>query len=79
VTGTSETKGTPMNQQALAAFVSRKMGIDATIARLQSVSDDHFGVAPDDVHWGHVGDLGRCLDLLAEALLQVCAPLKGKG
>ena len=36
-------------EQALAAFVSKKAGIDAMLTRLQKLSDDHFGYAPDDV------------------------------
>ena len=58
----------PDNAQALAAFVARKAEIDAMLARLAAFSDDHFGVAPDDVSWGHVGDLG----FVAERLRQAC-------
>ena len=43
--------------QALAAFVSKKAEIDAMLTRLQALSDDHFGYAPDDVTWTHVGTL----------------------
>ena len=32
--------------------------IDTILARLQSLSDDHFGWSPDDVNWAHVGTLG---------------------
>ena len=42
------------NDQALAAFVTRKAEIDAMLERLATFSDGHFGVAPDDVHWGHL-------------------------
>ena len=44
-------------EDALAAFVSKKAEIDAMLTRLQALSDDHFGYAPDDVTWGHVGTL----------------------
>ncbi|MBF0117167.1 MAG: hypothetical protein HQM04_19260 [Magnetococcales bacterium] len=27
--------------------------------RLQVLSDDHFNTDPDDLHWGHVGNLGH--------------------
>ena len=54
------------NDQALAAFVTRKAEIDAMLERLAAFSDDHFGVAPEDVHWGHVGDLGHVLGRLRE-------------
>jgi hypothetical protein len=49
---------------ALAAFVQRKAEIDAMLSRLQALSDDHFGVAPDEVTWGHVGSLGHYAELL---------------
>jgi hypothetical protein len=51
-------------EEALAAFVSRKAEIDAMLTRLQALSDEHFGVAPDEVTWGHVGSLGHYAELL---------------
>jgi hypothetical protein len=57
----------PANDAALAAFITRKAEIDAMLERLAAFSDDHFGVAPDDVHWGHVGDLGHVIEKLREA------------
>ena len=44
-------------ETALDAFTARKAEIDEILARIQGLSDDHFNVLPDDVHWGHVGDL----------------------
>lgn len=52
------------NDSALAAFVSRKSEIDAMLARLQDASADHFGCAPDEINWGHVGTLGHYAELL---------------
>jgi hypothetical protein len=52
------------HEQALAAFVARKAEIDTMLARLQSLSDDHFGFSPDEINWGHVGTLGHYADLL---------------
>ena len=52
------------NEQALAAFIARKAEIDTMLARLQALSNDHFGHSPDDIHWGHVGDLGHYAELL---------------
>jgi hypothetical protein len=51
-------------EQALAAFVSKKAEIDAMLTRLQAFSDDHFGYAPDDVSWDHVGTLEHYAELL---------------
>jgi hypothetical protein len=31
---------------------------------MQSLSDEHFGVSPDDIHWGHVGTLAHYDELL---------------
>ena len=42
------------NDAALAAFITRKAEIDAMLERLAAFSDDHFGVAPEDVTWGHL-------------------------
>ena len=55
---------TKSNQQALAAFVSKKAEIDAMLARLQALSDDHFGYAPDEVTWAQVGTLEHYAELL---------------
>jgi hypothetical protein len=51
-------------EQALAAFVSKKAEIDAMLTRLQALSDDHFDYAPDDVTWSHVGPLEHYAELL---------------
>jgi hypothetical protein len=51
-------------EQALAAFVSKKAEIDTMLTRLQALSEDHFGYAPDDVTWGHVGTLEHYAELL---------------
>ena len=52
------------HEQALAAFVSKKGKIDAMLTRLQVLSADHFGYAPDDVTWSHVGTLEHYAELL---------------
>jgi hypothetical protein len=52
------------NEKGLAAFVSKKAEIDAMLTRLQALSDDHFGYAPDDVTWAHVGTLEHYASLL---------------
>jgi hypothetical protein len=51
-------------EQALAVFVSKKIEIDAMLARLQALSEDHFGFSPDDIDWGHVGTLEHYAELL---------------
>ena len=44
---------------ALQKFLAKKGEIDTMLARLQTLSDDHFNAAPDKVTWGHVGTLER--------------------
>ena len=55
---------TRTNTQALDAFIARKAEIDTLLARLAAHSDDHFGVGPDEVNWGHVGTLAHYAELL---------------
>ena len=54
----------PRNAQALDAFIARKVEIDTMLARLAALSDEHFEVHPDDVHWGHVGTLAHYAERL---------------
>jgi hypothetical protein len=52
------------NDDALAAFVAKKAEIDTMLTRLQALSEDHFGYAPEDVTWSHVGTLEHYTELL---------------
>ncbi len=52
------------NEKALAAFAAKKAEIDTMLARLQALSDDHLNADPDEINWGHVGDLSHYADLL---------------
>ncbi|WP_065091487.1 hypothetical protein [Rhizobium leucaenae] len=52
------------NEKALNAFMAKKAEIDAMLARLAALSEDHFGAAPDSIHWGHVGDLAHYAEQL---------------
>jgi hypothetical protein len=52
------------SEDALAAFVSKKAEVDAMLTRLQALSEDHFGYAPDDITWSHVGTLEHYAELL---------------
>ena len=52
------------NDDALAAFVARKGEIDAMLSQPQALSDEHFGTAPNEVTWGHVGSLEHHAELL---------------
>ena len=49
---------------ALNAFIARKTEIDEMLARLQTLSDDHFNCHPDEINWGDVGTLEHYAGLL---------------
>lgn len=59
------------NDRAVSAFISRKAAFDALLERLAALSADHFGVSPDDVHWGHVGTVADVVLRLRQALAQL--------
>ena len=54
---TRHTRAPKDNKKSLDAFIAAKADIDAMLTRLQAASADHFGTAPEDIHWGHVGNL----------------------
>ncbi len=55
------------NQKAaLAAFIGKKAEIDEMLARLQALSDDHFGFDPEAVNWGSVGSISHVASDLRE-------------
>lgn len=59
----------PTNQpQAIDAYLQHIATIRRQIEALQRHADDHFGHAPDAIHWGHVGDLARIESSLRDVL-----------
>ena len=52
------------NTKPLDAFIAKKAEIDTMLARLQTLSDEHFNWNPDEIDWGHVGTLGHYAELL---------------
>lgn len=54
-----------LNQEtALSAFIGQKAEIDEMLARLQSLSDEHFDCHPGEVGWAMVGTLEHYAGLL---------------
>ncbi|GGB62722.1 hypothetical protein GCM10011316_38260 [Roseibium aquae] len=51
-------------EAALNAFTAKKAEIDEMLARLQTLSDDHFNCAPDEAGWAMVGTLEHYASLL---------------
>jgi hypothetical protein len=62
------TTATRTNDKALAAFMARKAEIDTMLTRLQALSEEHFNANPDEIHWGHVGDLAD----MSKNLREIC-------
>jgi hypothetical protein len=54
------------NSKALDAFLAAKVEIDAMLARLTTLSADHFDAHPDEINWGHVGTLTHYASLLRQ-------------
>jgi hypothetical protein len=51
-------------EAALNSFMQKMAAIDAMLARLQGLSDDHFNAHPDEINWGDVGTLEHYTSLL---------------
>ena len=51
-------------EAALNAFMGKKAEIDEMLARLASLSDEHFNAHPDEINWGDVGTLEHYASLL---------------
>ncbi|OYW42028.1 MAG: hypothetical protein B7Z38_06365 [Rhodobacterales bacterium 12-64-8] len=63
------------SNKALDAFIYKKAEIDAMLARLQALSDDHFNFDPEAVNWGSVGSIGS----VASDLQKITDFLFGEG
>lgn len=55
-------------QTALDTYVARVESIRRQAQALLDAAGDHFGAAPDDVTWAHVGSLGHANEQLKEVL-----------
>ena len=59
-------RATATNDKVLGAFLAAKLQIDHMLARIQTLSDDHFDTDPDAIHWGDVGALNHYASLLRQ-------------
>ncbi len=66
MTALTNRSATAPNDSALGAFLAAKRQIDHMLARIQTLSDDHFDTDPDAIHWGRRRQ--------AEPLFQPAAP-----
>jgi hypothetical protein len=55
---------------ALEAYVARKAEIDDLLFQIRNLTAIHSHVSPDDVHWGHVGNLTYYAKLLRRIAAQ---------
>ncbi|QNN99797.1 hypothetical protein P67b_00038 [Ruegeria phage Tedan] len=54
------------NDKAIRTWMKHKVAIDTALERLTKHSAEMFETNPDDLHWGHVGDLARIEELLTK-------------
>jgi len=52
------------NAQAIDAFIARKAEFDAMLARLQTLSADHFNWTAEEINWGHAGTMAHYAEML---------------
>lgn len=55
-------------EDALNAYIGKVSNIQEMIQRLTKAADDHFDTHPDDIHWGHVGNVSG----IEEQLKRIC-------
>ena len=60
------TRRTTDNSKALTEFLTAKIEIDGMLARVTTLSDDHFDTHPDEINWGDVGTLNHYASLLRQ-------------
>jgi hypothetical protein len=63
---TDSATGSRIRSNALNAFIAAKTDIDAMLARLKALSDDHFDAHPNEINWGDVGTLNHYASLLRQ-------------
>lgn len=50
---------TKSKAKPLPIFVAHVQIVRERLARLQALADDHFGVTPEEVNWGHAGSVAH--------------------
>ena len=72
MTTRSANRATAPNDKALESFLATKRRIDDMLARIQTLSNDHFNTDPDAIHWGDVGTLNHYSSLLRQITDSAC-------
>ena len=53
-------------EKALSTYAAALAEMRETLAALTAHADDHLGILPEEVHWGHVGSAQHVNVLLGE-------------
>ncbi len=54
--------------RALSEFIGKTAGLTSDLGRLTDYIENHCDTDPDQIGWGHVGNLGRVEELLEEIM-----------
>ena len=67
---------TETNEIALERFVEIVGEIRTTLEAIQEANDEHYDLAPEQIRWDHVGDVGRTRDDLKGILAVIRGEVK---
>jgi hypothetical protein len=67
---------TTANEKALDRFMAIVGEVRTTLEAIGEANDEHYDLAPDEIHWAHVGDAERTLDGLKEILAVIRGEVK---
>ena len=56
----------PAGPTAEQVFIARIAEARELVERISKHLEDHLGVDPESLHWGHAGDAGRVVELLRQ-------------
>ena len=66
-TATAKATRKNSNDQARETFSHHVASACELVTMLHRHLDDHMGIGPDEINWGHVGDAARLVEALKEA------------
>lgn len=62
--------------EALNRFAEIVGEIRTTLESIREANDEHHDLSPEQIHWGHVGDVTRTLEGLKEILAVIRGEVK---
>jgi hypothetical protein len=63
-TATEEPTMAATNDTALAAYLAAQAAAAELLLDITEALDEHHGVAPEQINWGHVGDVNAVVEQL---------------